>query len=409
MKKVFVKIFIILLITLFVFQYNLIVYADEITDLQNQQSNNQKQIDEMEEKKEEVSQEKSNTETQIDELNKQISSYENEIGELEYKIDDLNTQIAETEEKINQKQEDYDKQKELLETRLIATYEAGETSFLDVLLCSNSLSELISNYYYISEITQNDAQLMEDIENEKKEIEQAKVNLENNKKELDNSKIQKEAKAVELQAAKSEKTKYVSQLSQEEQELQQQIDELTRDNQQILNDIRIAQEKYKKQLEELANKKPSGNNGGGSSTSGTSNKGGFIRPVNSGTVTANGYYSTGEFHGAIDYGVNVGTPIYAAADGVVLTTKSLTTSYGTYVVIQHANGLQTWYAHGTPGSICVSPGQTVSQGQMIMKSGNSGNSQGPHLHFEVRRAPYTYSYSATKYGDDCRVDPNLYF
>ena len=409
MKKVFVKIFIILLITLFVFQYNLIVYADEITDLQNQQSNNQKQIDEMEEKKEEVSQEKSNTETQIDELNKQISSYENEIGELEYKIDDLNTQIAETEEKINQKQEDYDKQKELLETRLIATYEAGETSFLDVLLCSNSLSELISNYYYISEITQNDAQLMEDIENEKKEIEQAKVNLENNKKELDNSKIQKEAKAVELQAAKSEKTKYVSQLSQEEQELQQQIDELTRDNQQILNDIRIAQEKYKKQLEELANKKPSGNNGGGSSTSGTSNKGGFIRPVNSGTVTANGYYSTGKFHGAIDYGVNVGTPVYAAADGVVLTTKSLTTSYGTYVVIQHANGLQTWYAHGTPGSICVSPGQTVSQGQMIMKSGNSGNSQGPHLHFEVRRAPYTYSYSATKYGDDCRVDPNLYF
>ena len=123
----------------------------------------------------------------------------------------------------------------------------------------------------------------------------------------------------------------------------------------------------------------------------------------------NGYYSSGRFHGAIDYGVSIGTPVYAAADGVVLTTKSLTTSYGTYVVIQHANGLQTWYAHGTPGSICVSPGETVSQGQMIMKSGNSGNSQGPHLHFEVRKSPYTYSYSATKYGDDCRVNPNLYF
>ena len=87
----------------------------------------------------------------------------------------------------------------------------------------------------------------------------------------------------------------------------------------------------------------------------------------------------------------------------------MTTSYGTYVVIQHANGLQTWYAHGTPGSICVSPGQSVSQGQMIMKSGNSGNSSGAHLHFEVRKAPYTYSYSAKNYGDDCRVDPNLYF
>ena len=261
---------------------------------------------------------------------------------------------------------------------------------------------------------------MEKIENEKKEIEEAKTTLENSKKELDSSKAEKESKSVQLQTAKTEKSQYVSQLSQEEQDLQQEIDELTKDNQQILNDIKVAQEKYKKQLEELANKKPStggssssGSNSSGSSgggaTSGTSNAGGFIRPVNGGTVTCNGRYSSGKFHGAIDYGVSSGTPVYAAADGVVLTTKSITTSYGTYVVIQHANGLQTWYAHGTPGSICVSPGQSVAQGQMIMKSGNSGNSSGPHLHFEVRKAPYTYSYSATQYGDDCRVDPNLYF
>ena len=200
-------------------------------------------------------------------------------------------------------------------------------------------------------------------------------------------------------------------------DLQEEIDQLTQDNQKILNDIRVAQERYKKQLEELANKNNNSegssssgsSSSGGSSTSGTSNPGGFIRPVNGGTVTCNGRYSSGKFHGAIDYGVNVGTPVYAAADGVVLTTNNLTTSYGTYVVIQHANGLQTWYAHGTPGSICVSPGQSVSQGQMIMKSGNSGNSSGAHLHFEVRKAPYTYSYSAKNYGDDCRVDPNLYF
>ena len=56
-----------------------------------------------------------------------------------------------------------------------------------------------------------------------------------------------------------------------------------------------------------------------------------------------------------------------------MTTKDLTTSYGTYVVIQHANGLQTWYGHGTRGSICVSPGQTVKQGQQIMSSGSTGN------------------------------------
>ena len=92
-----------------------------------------------------------------------------------------------------------------------------------------------------------------------------------------------------------------------------------------------------------------------------------------------------------------------------MTTKDLPTSYGTYVVIQHANGLQTWYGHGTRGSISVSPGQTVKQGQQIMLSGSTGNSSGPHLHFEVRKSPYNYSYVAKKYGDDSRVNPNNYF
>ena len=419
MKKVLYKILGGLIVIIFILQYNMIVYANEITDLQNEQSNNQKKIDETKEQKDQVSQEKNDVQKQVDELNSQISEYESQIANLDYKINDLNTQITDAQNKINEKQENYDKQQELLEKRLVATYEAGETSFLDVLLSSESLTDLISNYYYISQIADADISLMEKIDNEKKEIEEAKTTLENNKKELDNSKVEKESKSVQLQTAKNEKSKYVSQLSQEEQDLQKEIDELTRDNQQILNDIRVAQEKYKKQLEELANKKPStggsANDGSGSTSSnggansGTSNSGGFIRPVNGGTITCNGYYSSGKFHGAIDYGVNIGTPVYAAADGVVLTTKSITTSYGTYVVIQHANGLQTWYAHGTPGSICVSQGQIVSQGQMIMKSGNSGNSGGPHLHFEVRKAPYTYSYSATKYGDDCRVDPKLYF
>ena len=430
MKKVFCKMLGGLIIAILVLQFNVIVYADEITDLQNQQESNEEKLKATENQKEQVSQEKSDVQQQVDELNSQIEDYESQIGNLEYKINDLNTQIADAENKINEKQENYDKQQELLEKRLVVTYESGETSFLDVLLSSKSLTDLISNYYMVSQIAEADMNLMESIENEKKEIEQAKTTLEQSKQELDSSKAEKESMATQLQTAKNEKSKYVSQLSQEEQDLQEEIDQLTQDNQQILNEIRVAQEKYKKQLEELANKNQSsggssssnsggsssgggtssgGSNSSGGGSSGTSNPGGFIRPVNGGTVTCNGYYSSGKFHGAIDYGISVGTPVYAAEDGVVLTTNNLTTSYGTYVVIQHANGLQTWYAHGTPGSICVSPGQSVSQGQMIMKSGNSGNSEGPHLHFEVRRAPYTYSYSATKYGDDCRVDPTLYF
>ena len=107
------------------------------------------------------------------------------------------------------------------------------------------------------------------------------------------------------------------------------------------------------------------------------------------------------WHGALDYGVPVGTPVHAAADGVVIKTANLTKSYGTYIVIQHKNGLRTWYAHGQYNSFQVEEGQIVKRGQLIMLSGNTGNSTGPHLHFEVRVKPYNYS--------DCRVDPRNYY
>lgn len=81
---------------------------------------------------------------------------------------------------------------------------------------------------------------------------------------------------------------------------------------------------------------------------------------------------------------------------------------GTYIVIRHANGMQSYYAHGQSGSIKVSPGQTVSKGQHIMNSGNTGNSTGPHLHFELRNPSYSYNSYATAYGQDSRVNPANY-
>ena len=175
MKKVFCKVLGGLIIAILILQFNVIVYADEITDLQNQQESNEEKLKATENQKQQVSQEKSDVQQQVDELNSQIENYESEIGNLEYKISDLNTQIADAENKINEKQENYDKQQELLEKRLVVTYESGETSFLDVLLSSKSLTDLISNYYMVSQIAEADMNLMESIENEKKEIEQAKT------------------------------------------------------------------------------------------------------------------------------------------------------------------------------------------------------------------------------------------
>lgn len=412
MKKIFAKILGGLIIIIFVLQFNVMVYADEITDLQNQQASNEEKLQDAENQKDQITQEKSETLKQVEAIQSEITNYENQINELDNKITDLNNQITEAENQINQKQEDYDSQQELLEKRLVATYEAGETSFLDVLLSSKSLTDLISNYYMISEIAEADMNLMESIENEKKEIEEAKTTLEQSKQDLDTSKAEKESMSVQLQSAKAEKDDYVAHLSSEEQEIQEQIDEITEANKALDEEIKQKQAEIERLL---AQQRPSSGGGSSGSSSGSTSNGGtstgvgavsssgFIYPVPSAysRITTYMYYSSGQYHGAVDFGsggIN-GQPVYAVADGVVHTAKALNYSYGNYVIIAHYNGLYTLYAHGQAGSIRVSEGQYVSQGQQIMNVGSTGNSSGPHLHFEVRTSPGTYS---------CRVNPRNY-
>lgn len=406
MKNICKKIIGIILISILITSTNvaLAVTQSEINSQKNQQSQINSQIDQAEEKQKEIEAKKSEAQKQVDSINSQIYGYESQIDDLETQIANANTKIKEAEKKIEEKQEEYDKKQETLKNRLVAIYESGETSYLDVLLSSSSFIDFISNYYLVSELTEMDAQLMETLEKEKQEIENSKKEIEENKQTLTTAKASKESVASELKSAKSEKDKYVAQLSDEEKELEKEIQELKQANARIANEIKIAEEKYRKQLEELK-KQENSSSGGASNTAGS---GYFMRPVSTGSISATAYYSSGKFHGALDYAVSSGTPVYAAAAGVVMSTANLSGSYGTYVVIRHANGLQSYYAHGTYGSICVTPGQTVTKGQQIMKSGNTGNSSGAHLHFEVRKSPYSHNGYATAYGQDSRVNPANY-
>ena len=372
----------------------------EQEELENEKSKVDSQIKEAQEKQEQLEAEKSETMKTVESLITQISSVQKEVDELESKISDLQTEISSRERDIEQKEEEYNEQEKLLDARIVALYKSGDTSYLDVLLTSSSITDFLAKYYMAEELINYDKELMQSIKQQKSDIETEKTQLEADKKELDTSLAQNEKKKTSLKSLKNEKEDYVDQLTAEEKEVQEEIEELEEENRKIANEIKEAQIRYQKQLEELKN-----NSGSSSSQSGS---GYFIRPVSSGPITATAYYSSGKFHGAVDYGVSVGTPVKAAADGVVMTTKNLSSSYGTYVVIQHANGLQTYYAHGKSGSISVEPGEIVKQGQQIMLSGNTGNSSGPHLHFEVRKSPYNYSYSAKAYGQDSRVDPLQY-
>ena len=400
MKKIVLKITGVVVIAIMIMQCSIGFAAPNTTSLENQQSENNKQINEQQSNLEEVRAEKSETLKQVESLSSQITDYEQQITELNTQIVKLNSKIDEAEQKLAKAQEDYTKQEELLNARLVATYEAGDISYLDVILSSKSVTDFISNYFLVTELAENDTELLEKIQKQKREIEESKTTLEEGKKQLATSKASKQSVATQLQSAKKEKDAQVAKLSQDEQAIQAELEALRSANVQIASEIKAAQARYAAQIAALNNKSGSSSgSSGGTYTGGGS--GTLQRPVSSGTITATMYYSSGSYHGALDYGVPVGTPVYAAADGVVIKTANLTTSYGTYVVIQHAGNIQSWYAHGTSGSILVSPGQTVSRGQQIMSSGNSGHSTGPHLHFEVRVAPYDYS--------TCRVDPRAYF
>lgn len=420
MKSIFQKLIGMALISILLASTNVALAATQ-ADI----NSNQKKIDEAEEKQKQVESDKTEAMKQVESINSKIDDYETQISDLDSKITDANTKIKEEEKKLAQAEQDYKEQEELIKKRMVAVYTSGDTSYLDVLLSSKNLTDFISSYYLVSEVTKMDAELLDKIQKQKEEIETAKKEIENNKDTLTASKTEKENVNNQLKTAKTEKDKYVAQLSDQEKELEQEIQQLKQDNAKIANEIKQAEIAYKKQLEELKKQQEAANsqknnnsNNSSNSNSGKNNNSGsfttptgsgyFMKPVSGGSISTNGYYSSGKFHGAIDYAISSGSPVYAAAAGVVMITDNLTSSYGTYVVIRHANGMQSYYGHGTRGSICVSPGQIVKKGQQIMLSGSTGNSSGPHLHFELRTAPYSYKYSAKAYGQDSRVNPLNY-
>lgn len=392
-KMVGISVIIILITS---FNFSLAVSQSDINNQESQKEENKNKINEKQNKIEEVQEIKDETLKEVENLNNKITDYQSQITSIESQINDANKKIEESQEKLTKAEQDYTYQQETLQKRMVAVYEAGDTSYLDVLLSSESVTDFISNYYLVSEVTEYDKELLQKIQKQKEDIETSKKQLESSKQDLTTAKASKESVSTQLKDAKSEKDAKVSQLSAEEKNLQSQIEELQRDNVSINKKIQSMQAQIEAARKEEEKKQQNNSNSSttnNSASTSTPSAAGFIKPVNS-YITTGITYSSGAYHGAVDYGatgVN-GMPVYAVADGIVVTAEALTTSYGNYIIIYHpSSNLYTLYAHGQAGSISVSPLQKVKQGQQIMRVGSTGNSTGPHLHFEVRTAPGYYS------------------
>lgn len=375
----------ILILFLILFSCISFAIASEKTNLQQQQSNLNKQLEEATDELHSIQSKKSANIEQINNLNSQISAYEDELDQLEAQINDLNNQISTKQEEITQKEKDYEENKQLLDKRLVAMYKTGKMSYLDVLLNADGLSDFISKYYLISKLTEHDTALLDKIVSEKEEIEKAKAELENKKIEVETSKHTIEVRRNELESVSAQKRSVVSQLSAEEKSVQEELDAIESDKAAI-----------RRRLNQIAAQEAAAaaKSSGGSSSAATSvSASGFIFPVQglSKANIANKSYPSYRGHTGVDVNINVvGKRVVAVKGGTVITSTALRTSsgayrsYGEYIVIYHGNGVATLYAHGLAGSRLVSEGQTVSQGQAIMTVGSTGNSTGTHLHFEVR-------------------------
>lgn len=368
------KVVSIILICLILSVCSVRVIAASVSELQDKQEELKDKQEEVEAQRDDVTEEKESVMEEVVDLTSQIAEYEAEIEELNDKIDSLESSITNTEEEIQKLEKETKEKEELLLQRLVAMYESGQTTYLDALLGAESITAFISKYYMIEEIAEADQTVIDSIKEKQAETENKKQQLVKEKREVDESKEEVEQKNESLQRAKQEKQLKVDELAAKEDELQAQIDEFEAAIQDAQDEIDAA----------IA----AANNSGGSYEGSFS--GMFDWPVSYSAHNANiitsvfGYrdqptIGASTNHGAVDIAVRY-VPVYAPADGKVIIAKWLS-GYGNYVMIDHGDGYYTGFGHLS--SFNVSAGQTVSRGQQIATSGNTGISTGPHLHYEV--------------------------
>ncbi len=353
-------------------------YAASVGELNDEKADIQGKITEAQEQQEDVKEQLSAEMQEVVELNNSIDEVERQIQQLQSEIDTLQASIDQKQKELEQKQEEHDKNQKLLEDRLVVMYEAGETSFLDMLFSSKNIVEFISNYYLWQQLIQCDRDLLDTIEQEQQEITNTKQQLEQEKTKVDSAKVEQETKNNLLKTQRAERQRKVDALSEEEKTLQTEIEENNKKLKEIDNAIAQAMAEALKAEQQ---------GGSGSNFDGT-----FIWPLDYSPrrVTSRMKYRWGRWHKGIDIGTNAetGKSVIAAASGTVIYSayqsgSSSAAGYGNYLIIYHGNGYCTLYAH--LNSKLVSTGQKVSQGQLIAYSGNTGG-VAPHLHFEIRKA-----------------------
>lgn len=338
-------------------------------------SASQAEINKQQKKKEEAQQQLEATRSNRAKTLQAMEALEKEAGEIQAKINSANAAIAQTEKNLAEQEvkleaatQKAETQYALFKNRFRVMCEQGDVSYLEMLFSAKNFGDLVDKVEIIQEISQHDKDIFDKMEATRLEIEAARDEIVLLKQEQEDAKSELTSQKDALDRKQQEQKAYMKELENDAAAYQKIIDEA---------DAQMAslRQRLSGQLS--------------TSSSGRQYVGGeFTWP------TPSCHYITSHFsprrknpvtgiykrHTGTDIGAAYGASIVAANSGTV-TLAGWNSGYGNCVVIDHGGGRATLYGHMS--SIGVSVGQTVSKGQQIGLVGSTGNSTGPHLHFEI--------------------------
>ncbi len=302
-------------------------------------------------------------------LDQRNSVLQEEINMLQQEIETTSQRIAENEEQEKVQYELFCKQVRQEEER-------GTVSYWSVIFKATGIADLLSRVDFVNEIMDHDQRVIKDLQNVRAQLAQDQADLEEQKKAL--SETQKE---LETQIA--EANKLVNDLTATQAEYEAAAAEKEAASAEFTSKIEAWEAEQSKNP-------PQTPDGPVDTSSRDAILGGIIWPSNSTRYITSLFgwrvhpiWGTSRFHSGLDIAVPYGTNVLAAQEGdVILADSGWNGGYGQCVIISHGHGVSTLYGHMS--GIAVSEGQHVSRGQTIGYCGSSGNSTGPHIHFEVR-------------------------
>ena len=342
---------------------------DKLSTLEDEKAAVKERIAELTREANDVQATRDALQSEIDLTKEEITTVEAYIDRLQEQIDVKTSELEVAEDALSEKEAQFAKS-------VRTTYELGDTSYLEVLLNSSSFSDMLTRIEMITDVMDYNKKVVAEYTAAKEDIEQKRDDLQNTQDSQKEYQKNLSYKVDELAASEAEQAALQESLEAYKAESEEEYDRIASEMQDVSN-----------QIAELSGSVPMGD-------------GTLIWPTPSCTTTNSAYgyrvhpiYGTVKFHAGEDIPAGYGAQILAAASGTVVTAGWVS-GYGNYTVIDHGGGLMTAYGHQS--SFAVSVGDVVTQGQVIGYVGSTGNSTGPHLHFEV-------------YVNGSTVDPKSYF